>query len=339
MKNAGALLISDDAAKLAVIGEVASSAAKAIRLANGRGGAHNLARQSAEFIMNWEVERYRTKLLDRTPAMLSGKVAVVTGTASGLGLGIAQGLLGAGAAVAFCDIDEPVLAAAVRAAGEPARTLAVTMDVTSEGAVASAFDTEGAVASTFDTILRHWGGVDIVVCAAGLAPPYELTEMPLDKWRLALEVNLTGYFLAAREGARIMKAQGHGGSMVMVSSKSGLEASKANSAYNATKAGELHLMRGWALELGPDTIRVNAVAPGNVFEGSKIWNPEYIKVCAKKKGIEPEDVIPHYVSLTALGREIKRSDVADAVCFLCSEQARCITGQTLVIDSGQVMVR
>jgi len=125
----------------------------------------------------------------------------------------------------------------------------------------------------------------------------------------------------------------------MVSSKTGLEASKANSAYNATKAGELHLMRGWALELGPDGIRVNAVAPGNVFEGSQIWNPEYIRACARKRNIAPEEVIPYYNSLTALGREIKRSDVAAAVVFLCSVQARCVTGQTVVVDSGQALVR
>ena len=76
----------------------------------------------------------------------------------------------------------------------------------------------------------------------------------------------------------------------------------------------------------PDGIRVNAVAPGNVFEGSKIWNPEYIKTAARKKGIQPEEVIPYYTSLTALKREIKRSDIAAAIVFLCSDAARCITG-------------
>jgi NAD(P)-dependent dehydrogenase (short-subunit alcohol dehydrogenase family) len=164
-------------------------------------------------------------------------------------------------------------------------------------------------------------------------------DMPVEKWRLALEVNLTGYFLAAREAARIMKSQGGGGSIVLVSSKTGLEASKSNSAYNATKAGELHLARGWALELGADGIRVNSVAPGNVFEGSRIWNPDYIAKCAEKKGIAPEEVIPYYTSLTALGREIKREDVAEAVVFLCSDRARCVTGQVLVVDGGQVMSR
>jgi NAD(P)-dependent dehydrogenase (short-subunit alcohol dehydrogenase family) len=156
---------------------------------------------------------------------------------------------------------------------------------------------------------------------------------------LALDVNLTGYFLMAREAARILIAQGMGGSIINLSSKSGLDASKNNTAYNATKAGELHMARGWALELGEYGIRVNSIAPGNVFEGSRIWNPDYIKVCAKKYGIKPDEVIPYYVNKTALRREIKGQDIADAVVFLCSDRARTVTGQTLVADSGQVMVR
>jgi NAD(P)-dependent dehydrogenase (short-subunit alcohol dehydrogenase family) len=91
--------------------------------------------------------------------------------------------------------------------------------------------------------------------------------------------------------------------------------------------------------LGEHDIRVNSIAPGNVFEGSRIWNPEYIKVCARKHGIKPKEVIPYYVSRTALNREIIGQDVAYCVVFLCSDKARTITGQTLVADSGQVMVR
>jgi NAD(P)-dependent dehydrogenase (short-subunit alcohol dehydrogenase family)/rhamnose utilization protein RhaD (predicted bifunctional aldolase and dehydrogenase) len=329
VKGAGAFLVAADPQKLEAAEALASSAARITRLASGRGGAHNLSKSSADFIVNWEAEHYRARALDGAAAPLAGKVAIVTGGASGLGCGIALGLVEAGAAVAFCDVDGAGAEAAAKASAAPRRALPVRMDVTSEDSVAAAFD----------NVIAHWGGVDIAVCAAGIAPPYELVDMPVEKWRLALEINLTGYFLVAREAARVMRAQGEGGAMVMLSSKSGLDASKANSAYNATKAGELHLMRGWALELGRDGIRVNGVAPGNVFEGSKIWNPEYMKVAARKKGIQPEEVIPYYTSLTALNREIKRSDVANAVVFLCSESARCITGQTLVVDSGQVMVR
>ncbi len=329
VKGVGTFVWAEDPLKLDAAEALAAAGARIVRLAAGRGGAHNLAPSSAAFIIDWEAEHYRARALEAGRAPLAGQVALVSGAASGLGCGIAQGLVEAGATVAFCDIDDGGAEAAAAASADARRALAVHMDVTNEESVAAAFD----------RVIRHWGGVDIVVCAAGIAPPYELVDMPLDKWRLSLEINLTGYFLVAREGARIMRAQGEGGAMVMISSKTGLDASKANSAYNATKAGELHLMRGWALELGKDGIRVNAVAPGNVFEGSKIWNPEYIKAAARKKGITPEEVIPYYTSLTALNREIKRSDVAAAVAFLCSDAARCITGQTLVVDSGQVMVR
>lgn len=329
VRGAGAFVLEGSAARLAAAEALGASAAQIVRLAAGRGGARNLSPAAAEFIVNWEAEHYRARAGDRPALPLSGKVALVTGAASGLGLGIAGGLVEAGAAVAFADVDEAGLASAAAALGEPERVLPLGMDVTGEASVIAGCD----------RVLARWGGLDVVVCAAGIAPPFELVDMPADQWRRALEINLTGYFLVAREAARIMKAQGTGGAMVMVSSKTGLEASRANSAYNATKAGELHLMRGWALELGSEGIRVNAVAPGNVFEGSKIWNPEYVRACARKRGLRPEEVIPYYNSLTALGREIKRADVAAAVVFLCSEAARCITGQTLVIDSGQVMVR
>jgi NAD(P)-dependent dehydrogenase (short-subunit alcohol dehydrogenase family)/rhamnose utilization protein RhaD (predicted bifunctional aldolase and dehydrogenase) len=329
VRGLGTFLIAPDAKTLDTAESLAVAAAGITHLAAGRGGAHNLAQASADFIINWEAEHYRSALLGTSTETLSGKVAVVTGAASGLGCGLAQGLVEAGAAVAFCDVDDAGGKEAAAASSAPARAFPVHMDVTDEDAVAKAFD----------QVLRHWGRVDIAICAAGIAPAYELVDMPVKLWRQALEINLTGYFLVAREAARIMRAQGDGGAMIMLSSKSGLDASRANSAYNATKAGELHLMRGWALELGGDGIRVNALAPGNVFEGSKIWNPEYIKTAARKKGIKPEEVIPYYVSLTALKRDIKRSDIAAAAVFLCSDAARCITGQTLVVDSGQVMVR
>ena len=99
------------------------------------------------------------------------------------------------------------------------------------------------------------------------------------------------------------------------------------------------MARGWAKELGQYGIRVNSICPGNVFEGSKIWNQQYIEECARKYGIKPEEVIPYYVSKTAMNKEIKGQDVADAVVFLCSDKAKTITGQTLVVDAGQVMVR
>ena len=94
-----------------------------------------------------------------------------------------------------------------------------------------------------------------------------------------------------------------------------------------------------ARELAPDGIRSNAICPGNVFEGSKIWNPQYTAEIARKRGIKPEEVIPYYVSMTALGLEIKQDDIANAAVFLASDQARVVSGQSLVVDAGQVFAR
>jgi len=264
--------------------------------------------------------------------VLADRIALVTGAGSGLGRAIALGLARAGAKVALLDIDLDTAEethAAIAKAVAPHRSLAIQADVTDEAQMAEAFR----------KTVQVFGGLDICVAAAGIAPAHPLVEFPADEWRRALEINLTGYFLAAREAARIMKDRGRGGCIILVSSKSGLEASKNNSAYNATKAGEIHLARGWAKELGPHGIRVNAIAPGNVFKGSKIWNQEYIETAAKKRGIKPEEVIPYYVGLTALGIEIQPEDVAGVVVWLASPAARTITGQTIVCDAGQVFVR
>ncbi len=297
------------------------------------GGISALNKRQADFIRNWEAESFRKKLLFGEEAgVLKDMISVVTGAGSGLGRSIAVGLARAGAAVGLADIDTKAAQETAQIIGNElpsAQTCVLSCNVTDENSVDAAFD----------TLLGQWGGLDVLVNAAGVAPAGPLVETPVDKWRFALEVNLTGYMLMARSAARILTQQGIGGSIINISSKSGIEASKNNSAYNATKAGELHLTRGWAMELGPRNIRVNAVCPGNVFEGSKIWNPQYIRECAKKYGIKPEEVIPFYVSRTMLNLEIKGQDIADSVVFLASEKARRITGQTLVVDAGQAPVR
>jgi NAD(P)-dependent dehydrogenase (short-subunit alcohol dehydrogenase family)/rhamnose utilization protein RhaD (predicted bifunctional aldolase and dehydrogenase) len=299
------------------------------------GGPKPFTQAQAGYINTWEVEAYRRKLAKAEAGAagpLTGKVALVTGAGSGLGRGIALGLAAAGAHVVLADIDQ---AGAVETMGlikercHAPRAAVMVTDVTSEESMAAAFGR---------TVLG-FGGIDIVVAAAGIAPAYPIADFPVAAFRKTLEINLTGYFLAGREAARWMIRQQTGGSLIFISSKTGLEASRNNAAYNVTKSGELQLMRGLALELGKHQIRSNAICPGNVFEGSKIWNPEYIKEAARKRGLKPEEVIPHYISMTALGQEIKQEDVANAAVFLASDMARVITGQALVVDGGQVFAR
>ena len=332
IKNIG-LFVAADSKIAPIINDIVKSSLQIRMYASEFGGTLALTKKQMDFVINWESEAFRKKqVVGEETGLLQNRIAIVTGAGSGLGKSIAIGLVRAGAMVGFLDIDEN----AAKQASESilkelpqAQTIVLKCDVTNESEVDRAYE----------TILNKWGGFDILVNAAGVAPAGPLVEMDINKWRFALEVNLTGYFAMAKTAARIMIKQGMGGSIINLSSKSGLGASKDNTPYNATKAGEIHMARGWALELGQYRIRVNSVCPGNVFEGSRIWNPDYIKVCAKKYGIKPEEVIPHYINQTALKREIKGQDIADSIIFLCSDKARTITGQTLVADSGQVMVR
>jgi NAD(P)-dependent dehydrogenase (short-subunit alcohol dehydrogenase family)/rhamnose utilization protein RhaD (predicted bifunctional aldolase and dehydrogenase) len=297
------------------------------------GGPNPLTPRQRQFIAEWEGENFRRAILaGLQEGELAGQIAIVTGAGSGLGRAISIGLARAGAMLSLADVDTPSAqeTAGLIATERPgAAVLPLKCDVTDESAVERACD----------AVLERWGGLDILVNAAGIAPANDLVDLPAREWRRAVEINLTGYFLMAQAAARIMIQQGMGGSIINLTSKSGLEASRSNTAYNATKAGEIHMARGWALELGQHGIKVNSLAPGNVFQGSKIWNRKYIEACARKYGIRPEEVIPYYVNMTALKREITGQDVANAAVFLCSDRARNITGQTVVVDGGQVMVR
>ena len=319
---------AEDIAQLQVVAEMYRAALATFALGRKAGGPRCLDRRAARFVENWEVDTFRNRLSQSAGKPLSGRIGWVTGAASGLGKGIALGMIEAGATVVGCDLDMEGLQEL--AAEQPVgRFLPSSCNVTSEESVAE------SIASSEAAL----GGVDFIVNAAGIAPSANLVDFPLAAWQKTLDINLTGYFLCAQQGARLLLAQDAGGGIINLTSKSGLDASKANSAYNATKAGEIHLMRGWALELGPAGIRVNCVAPGNVFKGSKIWNDEYIRICAKKKGIRPDEVIPYYTSLSPLAQEIEPVDIAKAVVWLLSEDARRVTGQTVVVDGGQVMVR
>jgi len=263
---------------------------------------------------------------------LTKKIAIVTGAGSGLGRSVAIGVARAEATIVVVDIngaDAIQTCNIIKNEMPNIVTINILCDVTEES----------NVKAVIKTVQDRFGKVDILANCAGIAPAGPLIELSVEAWRRTLEVNLTGYFLMAKHTSRLMISQGSGGSIINLSSKSGLEASKDNTPYNATKAGEIHMARGWAKELGQYNIRVNSVCPGNVFEGSKIWNTEYIEACAIKYDIKPEEVIPYYVSKQLLTKEIKGEDIADAVVFLSSDKAKMITGQTLVVDAGQVMVR
>ncbi|MDR7574216.1 MAG: bifunctional aldolase/short-chain dehydrogenase [Armatimonadota bacterium] len=286
----------------------------------------SLSDRDAFDVEYWPLELYKLTLAP-PERELSRRVALITGAAGGIGRAIAARLVEEGAHVVLLDIDlDGARAVEADLAGRfgDGRALAVRCDVTDEQAVAAAF------AEAVET----YGGVDIVVCNAGVALAASVESTGVDQWRRLFEVLATGYFLTAREAVRVMKAQRLGGSIIFVVSKNALVPSRDSSAYNAAKAAELHLARTIAEEAGPWGIRVNSVCPDAVLEGSRIWTTQWRQERARAYGIPPERLEEYYRQRTTLKVNVYPRDVAEAVLFFASDRSSKTTGGVLTVDGG-----
>jgi sorbitol-6-phosphate 2-dehydrogenase len=255
---------------------------------------------------------------------LKDRVALVTGGGQGLGEALARRLAREGAQVAVADVNgdtAEAVAASLRESGS--RAVAVCANVTDEESVGRMVR---AAVETF-------GGLDILVANAGVLRAHDIQEFPLPDWKLVLEVNLTGYFLCAREAARVMAAQGRG-TIIQINSKSGKKGSFRNSAYAASKFGGIGLTQSLALDLAPYGVRVNAVCPGNLLDGS-LWQQSLYEQYAKKWGLTPEEVRKKYEEQVPLGRGCGYEDVANVVVFLASDESSYMTGQAINVTGGQ----
>ena len=255
---------------------------------------------------------------------LNGKIAVVTGSAQGLGEHLAERLVKEGATVSLWDISEKVRDAAKRIAQDfPGKTFSGVVDVTSETQVEEAAQ----------EVKRKLGKLDIMVANAGIVFAHEITQFPLYDWKKIIDVNLTGYFLCGRAAARIMKEQ-KSGVIIEINSKSGKKGSYKNCAYAASKFGGIGLTQSIALDLAPYGIRVNAVCPGDLLD-SPLWKDSLFEQYARKWGITREEVRKKYLEQVPLGRTCTYEDVANVVVFLASEKSSYLTGQAINVTGGQ----
>jgi NAD(P)-dependent dehydrogenase (short-subunit alcohol dehydrogenase family) len=239
-----------------------------------------------------------------------GKVAIVTGAGSGIGFEICRRLALAGAKVVLNDIDA--------AAAEKARAR-----IREEGGVCEAITGDS---SAPDVILElvaaavsQFGRLDIVIANAGITLFGDFLSYPLASFEAVLRVNLTGSFFLAQAGARQIKEQGSGGSILFMSSVTGHQAHKNLAAYGMTKAALEMLATHLVIELSPYRITVNAIAPGATLTERTMGDEAYERT---------------WSGITPMGRPANTGDIADAALFLVSDAARHITGQHLVIDGG-----
>jgi 3-oxoacyl-[acyl-carrier protein] reductase len=239
-----------------------------------------------------------------------GKTAIVTGAARGIGLEIARQLAARGAALVLVDVLEEDLAKASAELG--GATLTYVLDVTDEA----------AVEKMIDEVAEKAGSIDILVNNAGITRDDLLLRMTEEAWDLVMKVNLKGTFLVTKHAAKYMIRQ-RSGRIVNLASVSGLVGNPGQANYSASKAGVVGFTKTVARELAGRNVCANAVAPGFID--------------TKMTQVLPEKAKERALSMIPLGKMGLAADVAAAVVFLASDEARYITGQVLAVDGGMAM--
>ena len=341
IKGIGLVAVGDNAAGCDIIAEVYQDMMKIAYLAQSFGGEHPMTQAQIDFIDNWEVENYRRKVSAGTTAgRVENKTIIVTGAAQGFGEGIARCLIQQGANIVVADLNEVTGAKTVENLNSIAKSNRAIFVKTNVADTASLRELVHKTVCAF-------GGLDVFISNAGVVRAGGLEEMTPENFEFVTKINYNAFFYCAQAASRVMKLQNryceeNYGDIIQINSKSGLRGSKANFAYAGSKFGGVGLTQSFALELAPFRIKVNAVCPGNYYEGPLWSNPEnglflqYLHAGKVPGAKTVEDVRAYYMAQVPMRKGTGPEDVTKAVLYL-SEQT-CETGQALPVTGGQVML-
>ena len=289
----------------------------------------SLPRQEAFDIEYWLLEEAKLQRMPK-PKALSGRIALVTGSAGGIGKAIAKKFADEGACVIINDNDEKRL--------ESARTefqkqygkdvfIGELLDVTQSADIRKVYQ---AAALAF-------GGVDIVVNCAGLSISKPIQDHTEKDWDLLYDVLVKGQFMVTQAGVEVMRKQSTGGDILNIVSKNALVSGPNNAGYGSAKAAQLHLSRLNAAELGLDKIRVNVINPDAVISDSKIWEGAWAEGRAKAYGVTVQELPAYYAKRTLLNEIILPEDIANACLAFVGGLMNKSTGNVLNVDGGVAM--
>ena len=271
----------------------------------------------------WTLEEAKLQRLPK-PKRHAGRIALVTGAASGIGKAIAARLVADGACVVVADLDETRAELIAGELGSKDVAVSVSVDLTDADAAREAVD----------ATLLAFGGIDLVVNNAGLSISKPLLETTEEDWDRQHNVMAKGSFLVSKAATQAMTAQRLGGDIVYVVSKNALVAGANNIAYAAAKANQAHQVRLLAVELGTHGIRVNGVNPDGVVQGSGIFSSGWGAERAAVYGVSEDELGAFYAQRTLLKREVLPEHVASAVAAICSDEFSHTTGLLVPVDAG-----
>jgi len=325
----GLFSFSKDKQTARVAAEFYTNAINVMRGAEAISEYTSLPRQEAFNIEYWLLEEAKLQRMPK-PKSLSGKIALVTGSAGGIGKAISRKFAQEGAVVVLNDLDQDRLDGAgaqfLKEFGRDSYTT-VKLNVTEDAGIKNAF-AKAAIS---------FGGIDIVVNCAGLSISKPIEEHTDKDWDLLYDVLVKGQFKITQEAVAVLRKQNMGGDILNIVSKNALVSGPNNAGYGSAKAAQLHLSRLNAAELGPDKIRVNVVNPDAVIADSKIWEGAWAEGRAKAYGVTVAELPAFYAKRTLLNETILPEDIANACYAFVGGLLSKSTGNILNVDGGVAM--
>ncbi len=325
-RGVGMFTFSKDKQTARVASEFYINAINVMRGAEAISEYTSLPRQEAFNIEYWLLEEAKLQRMPK-PKSLSGRVALITGSAGGIGKAIAKKFAEEGACVMINDINtERMEGAMVEFQKQFGRDTAASslLDVTSEQSIEQALKNTNLA----------FGGVDIIINNAGISISKSLTDHTIADWDKLYDILVKGQFMVSREGLKVMRKQGFGGDMINIVSKNSVVAGPNNAGYGSAKAAQAHLTRLLAAELGADKIRVNSVNPDAVISDSNIWAGGWAEGRAKAYGVTVEELPAYYAKRTLMNEVILPDDIANACFALVGGLLNKSTGNTINVDGG-----